>query len=222
MAMIVLFAVSASLPALAVSSEAPRTSADSVATTTYAADAQSLDVSAATPAPVQREGFTMTDIPQPASYTEISGDGTWASLDPSQLTEQGWALPVLGRIASAFGPRPDKPVAGVGDDHNGTDIAAPCGQPVFAAMGGTVVESGYQGSYGNWILIDHGGDIQTGYAHSSTLLVEAGQTVAPGQVIALVGTTGASTGCHLHFETRVDGTPTDPVAFMSARGVSLA
>jgi len=222
MALIALFAVSASLPALAVTPESPRASAGTANTAaTDSAGAQSVDVSASTPVPVVREGFTVSDIPQPASYTEIAGDGTWASLDPSQLTEQGWALPVLGRITSTFGPRPINPVPGVSDSHNGTDIAAPCGQPVFAAMGGTVVESGYQGTYGNWILIDHGGDVQTGYAHNSSLLVEAGQTVAPGEVIALVGTTGASSGCHLHFETRVDGTPTNAVTFMSSRGVTL-
>ncbi|WP_160175896.1 M23 family metallopeptidase [Cryobacterium roopkundense] len=128
---------------------------------------------------------------------------------------------MLGRITSPFGPRPDKPVAGVGDYHNGTDIAAPCGQPVFAATGGTVVDSGYQGSYGNWVLIDHGGGVETGYAHNSKVLVDAGQSVAAGDVIALVGSTGSSSGCHVHFETRVNGTRINPETFMSAQGVSL-
>jgi murein DD-endopeptidase MepM/ murein hydrolase activator NlpD len=92
---------------------------------------------------------------------------------------------------------------------------------VFAAAAGTVVAAGYQGSYGNWILIDHGNGVQTGYAHSSQLLVSVGQRVAAGATIALVGTTGSSTGCHVHFETRVNGTQVDPVPFMSTRSITL-
>ncbi|WP_051973280.1 M23 family metallopeptidase [Cryobacterium sp. MLB-32] len=218
MAMIALFTVTASLPALAVNPEAPQAP---VPRAVQSADGQSLSFSGTASARVQRDGFTVTDVPQPASYTEPASNGKWASLDPSQLTDQGWALPVLGRITSPFGPRPDKPVAGVGDYHNGTDIAAPCGKPVFAATGGKVLDSEYQGSYGNWVLIDHGGGVETGYAHNSKLLVDAGQSVAAGEVIALVGSTGSSSGCHVHFETRVNGTRLNPETFMSAQGVSL-
>lgn len=218
MVMIALFTVSASLPTLAVNPEAAQASSVSVV---HSNDTQSLDFPSAVSAPTQRDGFTVMDVPKPASYTELAGNGKWASLDQSQLTDQGWALPVLGRITSPFGPRPNKPVAGVGDYHDGTDIAARCGQPVFAATGGTVVDSGYLGSYGNWILIDHGAGVQTGYAHNSKLLVDAGQRVAAGEVIALVGTTGSSSGCHVHFETRVNGTRINPETFMSAQGVAL-
>ncbi|WP_134172652.1 M23 family metallopeptidase [Cryobacterium psychrophilum] len=218
MAMIALFTVSASLPALAVSPQAPQASAPSSADS---AGEQILRFSSTASAPIQRDGFTVTDVPKPASYTELAANGRWASLDESQLSDLGWALPVLGRVTSRFGPRPNRPVAGVGGYHKGTDIAAPCGQPVFAATGGTVVQSGYQGSYGKWLLIDHGDGIKSGYAHNSTLLVNAGQTVTAGEVIALVGTTGSSSGCHVHFETRVDGTHLNPQTFMSSRGVSL-
>lgn len=135
--------------------------------------------------------------------------------------DQGWALPVSGRISSVYGPRPDRPVDGVGSFHYGTDIAAGCGQGVYAAANGTVVYSGWLGSYGNWVLIDHGDGTQTGYAHNSQNLVSRGQQVTAGSTIALVGTTGASTGCHVHFETRDDGARVNPQPFMSSRGVTL-
>ncbi|PPF56561.1 cell wall-binding protein [Rathayibacter sp. AY1C2] len=133
----------------------------------------------------------------------------------------GWVRPVSGWISSAFGPRPNRPVAGVGSFHYGTDLAAGCGVPISAASAGTVAYSGPLGSYGNWVLLDHGNGIQTGYAHNSTNLVSVGQSVTAGQSIALVGSTGASSGCHLHYETRISGARVDPEPFMSARGVTL-
>lgn len=219
MAMIALFAVSTSVPALAIVSETPE--ADATVAAAEVDHSQSVTAASTTSVPFQRDGYAITEAPEPASYTETASNGKWASLSAGQLSDQGWALPVLGRISSPFGSRPDKPVGGVGDFHNGTDIAAPCGQPVFAANGGKVIDSGYQGSYGNWILIDHGNGVETGYAHSSQLLVDVGQVVTAGEVIAVVGTTGSSTGCHVHFEARVDGEIVDAEPFMNARGVSL-
>ncbi|WP_166790217.1 M23 family metallopeptidase [Cryobacterium sp. Hh11] len=218
MAMIALFAISTSLPALAVNTESSQAAAASAAP---ADELQSLSAEGTASVLIERDGYTITEAPEPASYTQVASNGEWASLSPGQLSDQGWALPVLGRISSPFGSRPNKPVDGVGDFHNGTDIAAPCGQPVFAATGGKVVTSGYQGSYGNWILIDHGNGVETGYAHNSQLLVDAGQLVVAGEIIAVVGSTGASSGCHVHFETRVDGERIDAEIFMSTRGVSL-
>ncbi|TFD59071.1 M23 family metallopeptidase [Cryobacterium suzukii] len=218
MAMIALLAIGTSLPALAVNPEPPQASAASAEKT---ADLQSVTAAGTTSVPIERDGYTITEAPEPASYTEVATNGEYASLSPGQLSDQGWALPVLGRISSPFGSRPNKPVDGVGDFHNGTDIAAPCGQPVFAATGGKVVTSGAQGSYGNWVLIDHGDGIETGYAHNSQLLVDSGQLVVAGEIIALVGSTGASSGCHVHFETRVDGEGTNAESFMSSRGVTL-
>jgi len=84
-----------------------------------------------------------------------------------------------------------------------------------------VIYAGWLGTYGNWVLIDNGSGVQTGYAHSSVLLVSNGERVSAGQPIARVGTTGASSGCHLHFEVRVGGASVDPVPFMRARGVTL-
>lgn len=132
-----------------------------------------------------------------------------------------WTLPTPGDLRDRFGPRLARPVAGVSSFHRGQDIGGPCGQSIRAAAGGTVVQSGYYGTYGNWVLIDHGNGVQTGYAHASALLVKPGQQVAAGQLIAAVGTTGASSGCHLHLETHVNGGAVDPVAFLAQRGVTL-
>ncbi len=139
----------------------------------------------------------------------------------STPSAQGWVSPVSGWISSPYGPRPNRPVDGVGPFHYGTDIAAGCGQNVRAVSAGTVVYAGWLGSYGNWVLIDHGDGTQTGYAHNSSLLVGRGQQVSTGANVARVGTTGASTGCHVHFETRVNGARVNPQPFMSSRGVSL-
>jgi len=156
-----------------------------------------------------------------AAQAAVAAASAAATTASNTVSGQGWALPVSGWISSWFGPRPNKPVAGVGAFHHGTDIAAGCGRNVYAASAGTVVYAGWLGSYGNWVLIDHGDGTQTGYAHNSSLLVSPGQQVSAGATIALVGTTGASSGCHVHFETRVNGARVDPQAFMSARGVTL-
>jgi murein DD-endopeptidase MepM/ murein hydrolase activator NlpD len=143
--------------------------------------------------------------------------------DSGQLSERGWASPVAGSISDGYGPRPVKPIAGVNEFHRGTDVASQCGTAVFAATDGVVVSAGPNGSYGNWILVDHGSGVATGYAHlrAGGILVAEGQQVAAGTLIGAVGSTGASTGCHLHFEVRINGTAVDAVPFMAARGVQL-
>ncbi|WP_166790397.1 M23 family metallopeptidase [Cryobacterium tagatosivorans] len=181
--------------------------------------AQSLQVSPAATITVQRDDYTSAAAPKPKPKPKPAAQVQAASVAVG--TGQGWLLPVAGRISSAFGPRPNAPVAGVSSFHKGADIAAPCGQPVRAAQAGTVIEAGYQGSYGNWVLIDHGNGIQTGYAHNSQNVVSKGQRVAAGATVALVGSTGASSGCHVHFETRVGGAQVDPVSFMSSWGIRL-
>ncbi|PWC05314.1 M23 family metallopeptidase [Agromyces badenianii] len=143
--------------------------------------------------------------------------------DAGQLSSQGWAEPVAGRITDGYGPRPDKPVAGVNEFHRGTDLAAACGTPVYAATAGVVAEAGPNGSYGNWVLIGHGADVSTGYAHLADggVLVAPGQAVSAGELIGTVGSTGASTGCHLHLEVRLGGVAVDAVPFLAARGVAF-
>ena len=117
--------------------------------------------------------------------------------------------PVSGTITSPFGWR-HSPFGGGLDFHPGLDIGAPMGTTITAAAGGTVISAGWYGGYGNYILIDHGGGVATGYGHCSRIFVAAGQTVQRGQAIGAVGSTGASTGPHLHFEVRVNGKPVDP------------
>ena len=134
---------------------------------------------------------------------------------------QAWTAPITGDLRDPFGPRLAQPVAGVSSFHRGQDIGGPCGLPIRAAAAGTVVQSGYYGTYGNWVLIDNGNGVQTGYAHASARFVQPGQRVSSGQVIAAVGTTGASSGCHLHLEVHVGGAAVDPVAFLGQRGVTV-
>lgn len=143
--------------------------------------------------------------------------------DAGQLSDVGWALPVSGSISGGYGWRAVKPLPGASSFHSGLDVAAQCGTPVFAAAAGTVVEAGWSGGYGAMILLDHGSGVQTGYAHlpADGMAVVKGQAVAAGQLIGVVGTTGVSTGCHLHFEVLIDGGRVDPVSFLAARGVTI-
>jgi len=122
-------------------------------------------------------------------------------------------LPVMGEITSPFGWRMH-PVLGYERFHAGLDVGADYGTTIHAAERGTVIFAGWYGGYGNAVIIDHGGGITTLYAHASELYVVEGQSVQRGQAIAAVGSTGLSTGPHLHFEVRRDGEPTDPVAFL--------
>jgi murein DD-endopeptidase MepM/ murein hydrolase activator NlpD len=120
-----------------------------------------------------------------------------------------FSWPVTGTITSPFGWR-SNPFGGAPEFHQGLDIAAPSGTTVTAAAGGTVIMAQWYGGYGNYILIDHGGGYSTGYGHLSAIYVSSGQSVQRGQAIGAVGSTGQSTGPHLHFEVRIAGKPVDP------------
>ncbi len=121
--------------------------------------------------------------------------------------------PVNGPITSPFGPR-THPISGDSRIHTGVDIGASSGTPIKAAGDGVVVMAGSNGGYGNWTLVDHGDGTATGYAHQSSIGVRIGQHVSTGEVIGQVGSTGASTGPHLHWEVRVNGTPVDPMGWV--------
>jgi murein DD-endopeptidase MepM/ murein hydrolase activator NlpD len=126
-------------------------------------------------------------------------------------------MPTAGWKSSDFGMRYD-PYYKVWQLHAGTDIAAPSGQAIYAAADGRVIRAGWYGGYGNYTCISHGNyqgrDLSTCYGHQSVILVAAGQSVRRGQVIGRVGTTGASTGSHLHFEVRRDGAPENPLSWL--------
>ena len=126
-------------------------------------------------------------------------------------------------ITSRQGPRVDPVTGETGRGHGGTDIGASYGSAIYAADGGTVIRSGYEeGGYGNYIMIDHGNGMQTLYAHMSAKSVSMGDKVSQGQTIGLVGSTGRSTGPHLHYELYVNGSRVDPQSYYSGMSFSYA
>lgn len=125
-----------------------------------------------------------------------------------------WPCPSSSRITSGFGGR-SSPTEGASSNHKGIDIGASTGSDILAAADGTVTISTYSSSAGNYIMISHGGGVSTVYMHCSQRLVEVGDTVSQGQVIAKVGSTGYSTGPHLHFEIRSGGGNVDPSLYVS-------
>ncbi len=129
--------------------------------------------------------------------------------------------PVYGVISSPYGWR-IHPIKKVKSFHTGIDIAAPEGAPVFAADSGVVRFAGKNGGYGYFILIDHGGTYSTAYGHLSKIDVYVGQKVSRGQLIGRVGSTGFSTGPHLHFEVRIRGKHTNPLAYLPPRNSMYA
>jgi murein DD-endopeptidase MepM/ murein hydrolase activator NlpD len=117
------------------------------------------------------------------------------------------ALPVSGTFSSGFGMR-------WGRMHSGIDVAAPTGTPIYSCWPGRVLVAGWQGGYGNTVVVDHGGGRATLYGHQSAIAVSVGQTVGAGELVGYVGSTGNSTGPHLHFEVRIDGDPVNPAPYL--------
>lgn len=149
------------------------------------------------------------EAPAPAAPGPAAGQG-------------GWTAPASGPITSPFGYR-THPILGQRKLHEGTDLdGGGCWGPIYAASSGTVTFAGMDEETGT-VTIDHGGGLTTSYLHvpQNGILVHAGDNVTAGQQIAQVGRTGWATACHLHFEVRLDGVPTDPVPFMAQRGVNL-
>ena len=139
----------------------------------------------------------------------LGGVALSASASPrgSAVGPRTW--PAAGPLTSGFGTRVH-PITGAARLHAGIDIGAPTGTGVVAAAAGTVQFAGVAGGYGNTVIIDHSGGTTTLYAHLSSISADTGTRVEPGQRIGAVGSTGLSTGPHLHFEVRVSGAPTDP------------
>jgi murein DD-endopeptidase MepM/ murein hydrolase activator NlpD len=136
-----------------------------------------------------------------------------------------WAAPEAGYSKTAgFGYVDRSDCSVCSTFHRGVDVSTGCRSPVYAAGPGTVVAAGWDATgYGNRVTIDHGGGVTSMYGHlpNGGILVAVGQTVAAGDQLGVEGSTGKSTGCHLHFEIRLDGTSVDPLAFMNARGITL-
>ena len=125
----------------------------------------------------------------------------------------GMIWPISGPITSEFGWR-THPIFGTARFHSGLDIGGDYGMPIYAAASGTVIYAGWISGYGNAVIIDHGGGVTTLYGHNDSLNVSEGENVAQGQVIAMCGSTGNSTGPHCHFEVRENGEPVSPYGYL--------
>jgi murein DD-endopeptidase MepM/ murein hydrolase activator NlpD len=136
-----------------------------------------------------------------SAQASAGSSGTGAS------STAGFIWPVNGPVVSGFGMR-------WGRMHEGIDIAASSGTPIHAAAAGTVIHAGWLGGYGNLVVVDHGDGLSTAYAHASAILVGVGQAVSQGETLSLVGSTGNSSGPHLHFEVRVNGSAVDPLFYL--------
>ena len=160
---------------------------------------------------------------QPSSeVAQSTGEATQPQREAAQAPHEA-ATPAVAkahiprgllRLSSGFGWRRD-PILGTRALHSGIDIPGPLRSPVLAAAGGVVHFAGRAGGYGNMIEVDHGGGLVTRYAHLSRFLVESGARVERGQEIAMMGSTGRSTGSHLHFEVRLNGEATGPLAWLT-------
>jgi len=157
-----------------------------------------------------------------ARLKAIADAAAAAAAGAGVVGQSGWAKPTYGGITSGYGMRLN-PYSHIWILHAGTDMSSGCGKPIYAAHSGTVGYAAWNGSYGNFILINNGDNISTAYGHivNGGTLVSKGQQVSAGQLIAYVGTTGGSTGCHLHYEVRVGGVATDAVPFMRNQGITL-
>jgi murein DD-endopeptidase MepM/ murein hydrolase activator NlpD len=177
------------------------------------------------------DGITESDLRKQidALSQQVEFRGDYFGLVEDRLVEQKARLSLLPTTApvdgswntSSFGLRRD-PFTGQGAMHEGVDFAAGVGVPIVAAAAGMVVTAEYSPSYGNMVEIDHGEGLTTRYGHASRLLVGAGALVKRGQKIAEVGSTGRSTGPHLHFEVRMNGVAEDPGRFLRAAGDGIA
>ena len=138
---------------------------------------------------------------------EFPGAAGFVSDDAAHTVPSIW--PAAGYVSSPYGLRFDGT-----EFHQGIDIAAEMGTPIVATADGVVTAAGWNGGYGNMVDVDHGGGIVTRYGHASALAVTVGQQVRRGEVIAYIGSTGHSTGPHVHYEVRVDGQPVNPAGYL--------
>jgi len=183
------------------------------------------------PAALKRLGFTPSTGGQGGPF-DGAGDPTfkqlfssWKKLD--SLQNGAIAIPSekpvrLAAFTSGYGVRSD-PFKGGAAMHAGIDLSGPLGTPIYATADGVVMNAGWNsGGYGNLIKIDHGRGIETRYGHLSSIGIQPGQKVTRGQLIGRMGSTGRSTGSHLHYEVRIDGRPVNPIPFMKSTDYLMA
>ncbi len=156
-----------------------------------------------------------------ASWAALDESGPGAPVEKSVVSVPS-LMPLAGaRLTSSYGMR-NHPVLRKRARHKGVDLAAPTGTPIYATADGIIERADWFSSYGLYISIDHGADLETRYAHMSKLAVSAGESVKKGDVIGYVGSTGRSTGPHHHYEVRVDGVAVDPIPYMVETQAQLA
>ncbi len=164
-----------------------------------------------------------------ADQAKASGSGLGSRDDDSSEVftgaPGGWQRPVSGPISSPYGPRRIICSGGGCSNgfHDGVDFSEPCGTPVRAVSAGRVTFVGSAGAYGQRVIVDHGGGVESIYGHlqSGSFRVSAGDLVDGGTTVAAVGATGVVSGCHLDLKIRIDGSFTNPTPFLRARGVSM-
>ncbi len=201
--------------------DSPETAVDTAeaAAVVAAADARAATLVAATPELAQRVRAVPAGDNQFRSlfsaWQQMDGPRTAAISIPSRRPVDHMGM------SSTFGIRND-PFNGRRARHNGIDIPNPVGTPIYATADGTVGRSQWVNGYGNYVEINHGNELQTRYGHMSARAVEPGQLVHRGDLIGYVGSTGRSTGPHLHYEVRIAGAPVNPMPFMDEDGVMVA
>ena len=210
----------------------PASAAPKLSQVTAAAAMAPVELAAPVPANVElysalSQGLVVANQPKPRppavpprpAPAKASRDRSPAAADTAAttvqgLTSRGFARPGAGRLTSGYGRR-------WGRLHAGIDLASGIGSPVRAAADGRVESAGWEGGYGRAVRITHSDGTVTIYGHMSALLVDSGERVEAGQLIGREGNTGQSTGPHLHFEVRVNGTPVNPLPWLRKRGISL-
>lgn len=162
----------------------------------------------------KREAEAARAAREAAKRNNSSSSSSYSSGGKSYSGSMVWPCPSYSRISSPYGYR-THPISGTRKLHKGLDIAASKGNPIIAAASGTVVKSYFSSSYGNYVAISHGNGMMTAYAHMTRRMVSVGQQVSAGQQIGTVGSTGNSTGSHLHFEVYNNGSTTNPMNYFS-------
>lgn len=191
---------------------APEADTDADAEAEAAKAVESIDAATSAAAALSAEAAKQGDSAKPETAQRVLDPAAGSEADAIPVGDGVLQRPVSGRMISGFGYR-IHPVYGTSRMHEGVDFSNACGTPIMAAQSGKVTAASYSGGAGNMVQVD-GGSIDTVYMHLSRFNVSAGQQVSRGQVIGYVGTTGTSTGCHLHFGVQQNGNYVDPMSFL--------